>query len=307
MNKRILLAFVSMLLFAGASAQTNWNMETWGSVNGEPEQPTGWVSYNVFKIVLIDPNNPTSVLKIAAPNQYNGNFSCEIKTVVLVTNPDPANLDDTAGVLISGTIDIINGILYDRFPCTARPLNLVFKSKQNTLSGDSAYAFVQLSKWNGVSRDIVAESWYPIQGSGTYSTFTAPLNYLLPIQPDSASIVFSSSAILQSNRKPGSTLTIDDLGFSGYVGINENDKSSAVNLYPNPSTSSLTVDAGKLGGNLVKLEVFDASGKLVKNADMKNLTSVTLNVADLPAGNYTYSIINDLGIRMMSGPFNVVR
>jgi hypothetical protein len=67
-----------------------------------------------------------------------------------------------------------------------------------------------------------------------------------------------------------------------------------INIYPNPVTNELSIDASKVG-EITAIEVLDMAGKQMTSiTDLQNWR-MTLNVSDWQAGMY---IVN---VRMMDG------
>ncbi|AZA52151.1 S8/S53 family peptidase [Chryseobacterium sp. G0201] len=87
-------------------------------------------------------------------------------------------------------------------------------------------------------------------------------------------------------------------GFGGYfvktnsttLGVNDTKDNSGVNVYPNPAKSVVNVSLGK--ASKATVTVHDASGKLVRNADITS-TSNKVNVSDLVSGTYVFTITLD--------------
>ncbi|MCC7301056.1 MAG: T9SS type A sorting domain-containing protein [Bacteroidia bacterium] len=307
--KRILLTSTLLLSAFLLSAQSmNGGFETWGASAQEPEQPTGWITANLFASPLLtipNPNpNPTSAFKAGAPDNYMGTWSLRLKTVVLVLNPDSTTIPDTLGACISGSFTMIPSFaMKDRIPFTGRPAILNFAAKYAPNGVDTASVYVQMTKWNGASRDIIMEVWVPINPSTSYNNYSIPLSssYQLSTLPDSISIGITASSGYYP--RVNSELHIDNISFSGWVGIDENDDTAPVTVYPNPVTESLTVDASALGTDLLALEIYDVNGKLVMNTSLRNISSLTLDVRMLPAGTYSYTVRSTLGIGMGNGKF----
>ena len=56
-----------------------------------------------------------------------------------------------------------------------------------------------------------------------------------------------------------------------------------LNAFPNPTNGVLNVSISQIGG---RLEVVDATGRLVKQAGVVTTSTTQLGVGDLPAGHY---------------------
>lgn len=308
MKKQVLSLFAFAASFA-AFAQggiPNAGMETWGSSANEDQQPTSWVSYNVFTSPFIDPTNtnPTSVTQATGVDAYQGTYAAKITTIDLVTNPQSSTIPNRAGLLMTGGITITSPYLRPGYVSTNRPISMSYYTKYSPVSGDSAYCLVLISKWNSStsSRDTIA---FGIDAIGTtisaYTQRTVTLTYFDMVTiPDSAVILFSSSSFV--NPQAGSALWVDALAFNGYVGIDEQTTGSPVDVYPNPSNTYTYFDVSDNDAAFVA--VYDMSGREVKRADILNKKG-TIDSYDLTAGMYTYSILDHNGSVLSRGKFAV--
>ena len=76
--------------------------------------------------------------------------------------------------------------------------------------------------------------------------------------------------------------------FVSGLGINENSPENQVTVFPNPSKGDITIDLGNLEpGNEAKIELFDASGKLVTVFTELNAQQITIKKSTLGNGVYT--------------------
>jgi hypothetical protein len=310
--KKSLLIISAVVFAAGTmfSQALNGGFETWGSQAGEPTQPTGWVTANVFASPLVSSSNPTSAFQAGTPNNYMGTYSLRLVSVKLVSNPDPQNIPDTLGVAVTGTVTFFPQMtLRDRIPFTARPATMNFGAKYTPMGVDTAFIYMELSKWNTSTgqRDIIFQGGLEVSASANYQNFSIPLStgYLMPDQPDSLSIGISCTSY--NTPRVGSQLWIDNVSFSGWVGQEEYVNDVVVKTFPNPATETITIDATGLTAELGGLEIFDMSGKKVFSTSMRNAMNVSVNVSEFAPGNYTYSLIGIQGIRLHEGKFTVTR
>jgi hypothetical protein len=308
MKKQLLtvLAAASVSLTAMAQAYIpNAGFETWGSTAGEDQQPTGWISYNVFTFSLIDVTNqnPTSVTQATGVDAYQGTYSAKITTGTLVNNPDAANIPNTAGVLMTGAVQFNSPYMRSGYGTNQRPQMFSYACKYTPVSGDSAYALVVLTHWNGSGRDTIAAGLdYLPTAVASYTVRNITLTYNAAFsnaQPDTCLILFSASATAAHD---GSTLYVDALSFTGYVGIDEASASNGVDVYPNPASTLVNFDVTDADAAMVA--VYDMTGREVKRVNIFNKKG-SLDASAMASGMYTYSILNDKGAVVSRGKFTV--
>lgn len=118
--------------------------------------------------------------------------------------------------------------------------------------------------------------------ASSYTKFFWPVNYPGTITPpDSAKFIIEPSVV---DGSEGSVLILDDLGVTyGFSsGVNEEDMAAQFELYPNPTSTSLTVKSSTVVNDL-SYEIIDAKGALVLKGEYNG---VSIDVADLPQGLY---------------------
>ncbi len=310
MKKQVLSVIAASALALTASAQLyipNDGMETWGTQFGEDQQPTNWVSYNVFTISFIDPGNvnPTSVTQATGADAYQGTYAAKITTVDLGDNPDAATIPNRAGILMVGAVSISSPYLRPGYQFTARPQTFEYYAKYTPSGVDTGFCLVALTKWNGTSRDTVA--WgYSAHAAATsaYSLYTIGLIYNASQTntfPDTAAIIFSSSS---SAPQAGSSLWVDALAFSGNVGVEEAQQNNGVSVYPNPSSSVTYFDV--VSGEASTVAVYDMTGREVSRTRIYGKKGA-VDTNTLAEGMYTYSILSTDGEPMSRGTFSVAR
>ncbi|WP_412850401.1 T9SS type A sorting domain-containing protein [Chryseobacterium sp. PMSZPI] len=76
------------------------------------------------------------------------------------------------------------------------------------------------------------------------------------------------------------------------LGTTETDKAAKVKIYPNPAGDFVTIDTSPLKNASARL--YDTSGKLIKSTPLKSGKN-TLNVSELPKGNYIIEILSPEG------------
>lgn len=91
---------------------------------------------------------------------------------------------------------------------------------------------------------------------------------------------FKSDAIIGSSNN----LFIDQINLSGVVGLNEIENSIGLNIYPNPTNSSSTIDFNIYNNENVRIKITDLTGRIIEETD-----KIDLN------GNQAQYIINKNG------------
>ena len=313
MKKHLLSLFVVFGMGTFSFAQTNSGFENWAQnpTLQQTEEPTGWVTANVFASPLVtfpNPNpNPTSSFKAVAPNLYQGTYSMELNTIQLIVNPDSTVFPNIVGAAFLGSIVVGASVtVYDREAYTGRPANISFAAKYAPNGVDTAWCLVEITKWNtGTnSRDTIAELSIPIAASATYQTYNLPLTYYsTTLFPDSLRILFSSSSFV--SPQVGSKLHADAVGLYGSNSVEDiYSFSSLVSVFPNPATEKVTITADiDIAKNVI---LYDAIGKTVGRHELKN-KEVIVNTTLFPAGSYFYSILDESGKVLTGGDFNVTR
>ncbi|HET6989780.1 MAG TPA: T9SS type A sorting domain-containing protein [Bacteroidia bacterium] len=311
MKKTLLSIFAIAALAISASAQLyipNSGMETWASSVGEDQQPTGWVSYNVFTAPILDPSNtnPTSVTQAPSPNNYQGTYSAKIVTIDLVTNPSSTTIPNRGGFLMAGSISFVSPYLYSGYQFTSRPTTFSYAAKYTPSGVDTAMCLVALTHWNGTSRDTVAAAFdYLPVAIGSYQVRTVNLIYNVALNntfPDTAIIYFSASSLIAPQA--GSALWVDALSLSGYNGVNENSLSAGVDVYPNPSSTITNFDV--VSADAYEVVIYDMTGREVNRTAIHNKTAQVPSY-DMTQGIYTYSIVTKENNVLSRGKFAVAQ
>ncbi|REJ82859.1 MAG: T9SS C-terminal target domain-containing protein [Bacteroidetes bacterium] len=294
--------FVCMLLAMSASLHSqniiNPGFETW-SPYSLGEYPDGWTTSDSLSRALAGVPTATKTT-IAA----EGSFAIDLQSafVGFLTGPGVA----TNGIITfsAPTFTFSGGT-----PDTARSEALTGKYKYLPASGtDAAVVSVFLLKWNGTSRDTIASGRLEItDSSATYATFTVNLLYRDFVnQPDSNIIILQSGRDI-NNTTAGSKFTVDDLEFTGYIGIQENfNPVKSVTLYPSPASDVLYIKT-ELKQNLkLQYNIYDISGRFAA-AGVIEPGQTGVEVGQLSPGKYHLQIAGDKGERYYSGSFLINR
>lgn len=138
-----------------------------------------------------------------------------------------------------------------------------------------------------------------INTATAYTQFTANINYTSTAVPDSFRIILSinhARPLPQFNAfgNGGSYFIVDDLKFDTNVGIHENNFSSSIKTYPNPTNDFLVFQNVDNSTQISSIEIFDVKGQLIKK-HFTNEKIFELNVRDYNSGLYFYKITDNAG------------
>ena len=230
----------------------NGNFEKWDSI--VYQQPTFYgMSSNEESYYYVGMPNVTQVPSIA-----NGSYAVQLKTV--------ASVSDTAGGILSNAT-LLNGpdpaTWKGGIPCSVMPTGMSGYYEYNVSDrSDSAVVAVQFKK----SGSVLATYIYYLSGLHTTSTnFNFTFTPALSQTPDSVLLIFLSSDLVHSkNGKPGSTLILDNVSFTGVSSqptmLNGDfeqwqtlsTQPKLADWYSNPDNVARTTDA-KIGSYAVEL------------------------------------------------------
>jgi hypothetical protein len=287
--KKKLLRFCSTLallcLFGKAIGQNpipNYDFETWRTDTIHQlfsyftyNHPTGWNALAcAYYWGFSSTPGPISCYK--STDKYSGNYALNLNV-----NNDSVGADVNA-----------------YFPLGYRPLQLNGYYKCNAVTGDSSIIQVEIIKGNSYSWSFGDTNAVEL-GSGkilfagtsvsTYQPFSIPIVYKPGTDvPDSAMIMISSTNKIGIS-KPGQQLWIDDLSFSGAVGVDEDLTENNIYVYPNPASDHLTIDFRNKTHLDNEVEIFDVVGKNII-AEKINANSGKINIASLENGIYIMRI-----------------
>ena len=301
MKKFIVKFVILILLQLNCIAQPNGGFENWTS-EFSYDNPDGWETLNFLS--LTSPPNPVSVFKASGIDRHSGIYAMKIKTVYFNNNPSPYYIDDSTGVAFTGKITVSPFSYIRGFPYTNRPEKLEFWSKYIPVGNDSAGLVVILTKWNGLNFDTIGGGGIVLSSTPNYSLFQISLNYYSNELPDSAFIAFLSS------RKPsiarvGSKLFIDDVQFTGWVGIAEqNIFSEKVKTFPNPVRDNITISA-KIE-EAKNIRIFNISGELAGIYEIQDYKAC-INTSLFAEGLYLYEILDKKNKILFQDKFSVIR
>jgi hypothetical protein len=176
------------------------------------------------------------------------------------------------------------------------------------MTGDSAFVVAYLTKWNGTSRDTIAEGQYATNATTTsfaVNSVTMVYDAAFSTVPaaDSMVIIVSSSVFRHSGAKKGSTFYVDNFAWSGYNSINEIDGLGNVSVFPNPAVDRVNFISSV---NAIAVEVMDITGRKV-GAYLMSGNAATIETAGFAPGIYIYTVLNTKKQVINRGKFEVTK
>lgn len=294
------IVLAGIIAFNSSAQDTipNADFENWEVVGITAEDPVDWSSGNEFEAFGL----PVFIFKTTDAN--TGSFALKV-TSDTATIPPPMGtgvLDTVAGIINLGVTDFNNPGL----PYTGRPTEMKVFVKGTVGAGDVCFVFAELWKWNGSSRDLVGEAVYTMSTSiANYTEQTTVFNYSLPDTPDTISIMITGGNISPGGVViPGNEFFVDDISFTGTVGIKEMGKNISINIYPNPVKNEINITTS-FNENAV-FEIYDILGKQIKSVEL-NGEFTKVSTDELSNGTYIYQIVSKKGIVINKGEFNVIK
>lgn len=210
-----------------------------------------------------------------------------------VTSRTSANGVFILGTIATGdTVGIARGV-----PFTERPAVLGGRWQYSIKPYDMGEVTVALNRWNpatGTRIQVAYGSIWVIDSIETWQSFQVPLNYAYPDAPDTVIVTISASASPVA-MAPGSTISVDDLAFSGTAGVEEVGHGQGLHVFPLPARNTVQVVAA---GSMKQVSVRDMGGRTVLVKPISG-TSVQLDVAELAPGRYAVEVTMADGLRMV--------
>lgn len=277
-----------LLGMSRVNAQTNpvfvlENFETWDSSQGYLN-PANWYSLNTLTMFGMPPTLERTT------DAHGGNYAVLLES-------KSSSFGDLSGVLTTGPLITPTGdadFNKIKVPYTGKPEKIKFYYKVDPEPGDSGAVVFALTRWNSALQkpDTIAMAIAAFGDSnGVYQLAELTLTYYLPLNPDSAFFIASSS-IDGFHPTVGSRLWLDDMSLTGGTSavqemINTSELSFMV--YPNPATTHLTLETGEKG--IAAWEISDLMGrKIWYQADGQQKAEV--NIADWTDGIYLVKAID---------------
>jgi hypothetical protein len=280
-------------------AQPNGGFENWTTTSGY-QTPDNWQTLNFLSVL----SNPISAFKATGVDKHSGNYALKLKTIFVANNPAPVTINDTIGYVFTGKVIISPPSLKIGIPYVGRPSKLEFWAKYLPVGEDVAGIYVSVHKWNGTGTDTLAIGNVKIDSAYTYTFFQIDLNYLSTEISDTLVIAFSSS-YKKSLARIGSTLYIDDVALTGWVGIEEQNKyADKMKIFPNPAKDNITIATEMEGADHVN--IINVEGKIIGSYKIQNY-SLNINTSYYAEGTYLCEIRDKKNKILYKNKFNIVK
>lgn len=89
--------------------------------------------------------------------------------------------------------------------------------------------------------------------------------------------------------------------FSHVINVRRSDVLGKISLAPNPASNAISIQTSCAFEEIGKISVIDMTGRIVKNENrslIKGLNTINIDLTDLKAGLYLFSIQTEEGLRI---------
>jgi hypothetical protein len=220
-----------------------------------------------------------------------GTYSCELITKSIDI---PLIVDQVVpGIITTGTIpSSVTGTITGGIAYTLRPDSITGYYEYTPAGGENGFVDFYLFGSAANNADTIAEAQFntPKTTVGTFTRFSAPLNYRDTDAVVNSIWLISSSLNDALSAGVGSTLYIDDLNLViNPSGIAEYAKPE-FNISPNPAVDHIVINSNLM--TEATFVLYDLAGNKVKEDLIGSLTNA-INVNSLTDGLYIYNIIDN--------------
>ncbi len=259
-----------------------WTTDTMGTMSSYflYDHPTGWFPFlSSIQWSFSSGTGPLSCYKSTA--SYTGTYALNLTVDNDSVGADMATL----------------------FASAKRPLTLNGYYKFTGVAGDTANIVVGITKGDpiswlfGDSTLEVGQATKAFAGASvtSYQPFSMPITYKdLTTFPDSAIILITSTDNFGSSV-PGQKLWVDNLYFSGYSGVNDQDEQKNVFVFPNPTSDLLYIDLRANARGNDEVELLDLSGRTVLQVKQSNRFD-HIDLSGLETGTYILHVKTEDGL-----------
>jgi hypothetical protein len=238
----------------------NGGFESWVDQGGYIE-PANWNTYN----------------DVITPQGY----------FITVEAGTPGAVGNYHAVLTSLTIpqgSTIQGWMSTGFAFSERPATLTGQWQYGIQPSDTGEVVIALTGPNDITgeQEMIAYGTLEVTGSlGTWTSFSVPFTYFSNATPDTAYIVFAASKDFLA-PVDGSFMTVDDLEFTGTVGMDDAATLPHFSLHPSPTHDVLHIEGEQ---HITEVTMMDVTGRMILQHTVQAERS-QLDVQHLRAGRY---------------------
>jgi hypothetical protein len=281
----VLRLIVVLIGFKNLSAQsqlTNSGFENWTTrtVNGFSFiDPSGWYTLNQLQQFGFEES--TSKSNIA----FEDSFAVILQTISSPFGKIPGILAVSPFLMPDGTPDM--NLNFKAF--SDRPQSISFWFKSFPEDGDQNAMQCLLTKWNAQKnqRDTIAEASWSIDSNVlNYTQALIPFIYQSASEPDSMSLIFSSS-LNGFSPVAGSEFHIDKVVLSYGNNIKEHRFEPTLTVFPNPFTDKIAL---RFEPKNARVELLNNLGESVYSTYL-NEENTDINLSHLPAGVYYLRLV----------------
>ncbi len=270
--KKILLTicFTFIITFQQFGQIPNPGFETWTAGN-----PDGWFSNNAQGVYTTVTQSGTF---------HSGSSAARLEVV-------PFSTIIAIPFLWSGSSPL------GGFPISQSYASLTGYYQLSPVGSDGLFIVVYMfsnGSYNGAGSIEITNA------TSTYTQFSVPIDYSTSEQADSASIwIFVGGDTTGEGGNAGSFALIDDLEFTGTVGVNDHVTNTVQTFelsqnYPNPFNPSTTISFNLGKSSFVSLKVYNVLGNevanLVEGYQSAGEHTINFNAENLSSGIYFYKL-----------------
>ena len=288
--KKILFAFLLFCISSSiTSAQTvpnggfeDWTANTTGTY--AYELPDQWKTTDSASLALTSGLFHSAVKESSLT--HGGSYSLKLIGWATIFGNAP-------GAASNGDIDITTLSIIKGSADTVRHQKLNGFYIFSPVGGDTCHIIATLVKWNNSTnmRDTIATGAFSTNdatGTTAFSPFSVNFNYSnWTDNPDTMVVLILTSRLNVPSGNPGTSLYVDDLSFTGVVGIDEIASNiNSVKLFPSPASSTMTIRVDLKQAQNLQYTIYDIAGKHVFS-DVLEPYETRVDVSKFPPGNYS--------------------
>ena len=210
-------------------------------------------------------------------------------------------LNNASQTSTPGHLDIFETPVYDFHTTTGISMSYYYAYAKKTATQADTFKLQISVDCGGTWKNVIGYPSCATMASNSAGTTSSPLN---PTPSQWKQQIISSSLMGATSPNPNlkqsvkfrfyfksdavigssNNLFIDQINLSGVVGLNEIENSIGLNIYPNPTNSSSTIDFNIYNNENVRIKITDLTGRIIEETD-----KIDLN------GNQAQYIINKNG------------